>query len=176
MDVQALLNEIETGLEGVEDPHHSVRLSPTNMRAILSYVRELDAVAVDAIDRLSEQDCARGLDEGKSATSEMAGVVDGWKERAKYAEHILEQRDKQIDTLEDMWIKALARAEKAEAECKRLRDALRFAKDGCEAGCNQYASRTLHGQEVPGDEQFPWVKAMQIGRDKASAALENSHE
>lgn len=57
------------------------------------------------------------------------------------------------------------------AQASGLREALNKALTGLDAGCNQYASRTQFGDEVPGDEQYPWVRLMQIGRDAARAAL-----
>ena len=57
------------------------------------------------------------------------------------------------------------------AEVERLRAALEKAKSGLHAGVSQYASRDFHGNIIPGDEQYPWVKAMQIGLDAAIAAL-----
>ena len=73
----------------------------------------------------------------------------------------------------------IARAPEMAAEIERLRarveqleGALKKAKDGLDAGVKQYAARDMHGNVVPGDEQYPWVKAMQIGLDASSAALE----
>ena len=59
---------------------------------------------------------------------------------------------------------------------KELEVALRKAEVGLMAGVNKYASRDFHGNIVPGDEQYPWVKAMQIGLDRARAALNTNTE
>lgn len=67
--------------------------------------------------------------------------------------------------------KWLAKWERAEAQLAEARKALGFALTGLEAGCNQCAIRTFTGTEVPGDEQLPWVRLMQIGRDAARRAL-----
>ena len=56
-------------------------------------------------------------------------------------------------------------------ENERLKAALKKAGAGLNAGVVQYAVRDIHGNIVPGDEQYPWVKAMQIGLDAATAAL-----
>lgn len=57
------------------------------------------------------------------------------------------------------------------AEVEKLRSALKKAKDGLDAGVKHYAERDMYGNVIPGDEQYPWVKAMQIGLDASSAAL-----
>jgi uncharacterized small protein (DUF1192 family) len=57
------------------------------------------------------------------------------------------------------------------AEIEQLREALRKADKGLAAGVSQYATRTFHGQIVPGDEQAPWIRLMQIGWDATQAAL-----
>ena len=63
------------------------------------------------------------------------------------------------------------RALAAEAERDKLKAALEKAKQGLDAGIHQYAATTLSGAEIPGDEQYPWVRLMQVGRDAALAAL-----
>jgi hypothetical protein len=62
----------------------------------------------------------------------------------------------------------LARQDK---EIANLRAALKQAGTGLEAGLFQYAARDFHGNIVPGDEQYPWIRAMQIGLDAVTAAL-----
>lgn len=57
------------------------------------------------------------------------------------------------------------RAETAEARLAEAMKALDEALVGLDAGCSQYVNRTISGAEVPGDEQYPWVRLMQIGRD-----------
>lgn len=57
-----------------------------------------------------------------------------------------------------------------EADVERKRDALRKAERGLAAGLAQYASKTIHGSGVAMDEQYPWVRLMQIGRDAARTA------
>ena len=57
------------------------------------------------------------------------------------------------------------------ARVEELEKALKKAKNGLDAGVNAYAARDMHGNVVPGDEQYPWVKAMQIGLDASSAAI-----
>ena len=63
-----------------------------------------------------------------------------------------------------------------QARVEELERALRIAHEGLKAGCDQYADRTFSGQEVPGDEQFPWVRKMQIGRDATLRALADRKE
>jgi len=60
---------------------------------------------------------------------------------------------------------------KSEAENKRLRAALKQAGTGLKAGLFQYAAHDFHGNIIPGDEQYPWIRAMQIGLDAVTAAL-----
>ena len=57
------------------------------------------------------------------------------------------------------------------AEIERLRAALREADKGLAAGISQYAARTIHGQIVAGDEQYPWIRLMQIGMEATRSAL-----
>jgi hypothetical protein len=56
-------------------------------------------------------------------------------------------------------------------ENEKLRAALKLAGTGLKAGLFQYAERDFHGNIIPGDEQYPWIKAMQIGLDAVTAAL-----
>jgi len=63
-------------------------------------------------------------------------------------------------------------AEAAEAQRDKALEALDLALAGLEAGCRQYAARSHNGSEVPGDEQLPWVRLMQIGRDAVRRALQ----
>lgn len=50
--------------------------------------------------------------------------------------------------------------------------ALIKARNGLSDGVNQYASRDFGGAIIPGDEQYPWVRSMQIGLDAVHQALE----
>ena len=74
-------------------------------------------------------------------------------------------------TIDEALTNAIHLRKAAEADKARLSEALRKAHEGLVAGCQQYAARTEFGSEVPGDEQLPWVRLMQIGRDTARAAL-----
>jgi len=56
-------------------------------------------------------------------------------------------------------------------ENEKLRAALKQAGTGLNAGLFQYAARDIHGNIIPGDEQYPWIKAMLIGLDSVTAAL-----
>ena len=56
-------------------------------------------------------------------------------------------------------------------ENEKLRSALKLAGTGLNAGLFQYAARDIHGNIVPGDEQYPWIRSMQIGLDSVTAAL-----
>ena len=56
-------------------------------------------------------------------------------------------------------------------ELSRLREALESAHKGLKAGCDQYAVKSIGEVEIPGDEQYPWVRLMQIGRDAAARVL-----
>lgn len=76
---------------------------------------------------------------------------------------------------------AIDRAEKAARErdtlaalLKEAREVVKRALSGLDAGCTQYAARTVFGSEVAGDEQLPWVRLMQIGRDAARAFLDKT--
>lgn len=62
------------------------------------------------------------------------------------------------------------------ARVETLEGALTKAHNGLKAGVDEYASRDMHGNIVPGDEQYPWVKSMQIGLDAVRAALGDTHE
>jgi len=50
--------------------------------------------------------------------------------------------------------------------------ALIKARNGLSDGVNQYAIRDFGGAIIPGDEQYPWVRSMQIGLDAVHQALE----
>jgi hypothetical protein len=66
----------------------------------------------------------------------------------------------------------IERWNKAEAALAEARKVIEDANRGLEAGVSQYAQRDLHRNIVPGDEQYPWVRKMQIGLDSARAWLE----
>jgi hypothetical protein len=57
------------------------------------------------------------------------------------------------------------------AEVEKKDAALKLAGTGLKAGVFRYADRDFHGNIIPGDEQYPWIKAMQIGLDAVTAAL-----
>jgi phosphopantetheinyl transferase len=57
------------------------------------------------------------------------------------------------------------------AEVERKDAALKQAGTGLNAGLFQYAARDIHQNIVLGDEQYPWIRAMQIGLDAVTAAL-----
>lgn len=67
--------------------------------------------------------------------------------------------------------KAAAEITRLTAEVERKDAALKQAGTGLNAGLFQYAARDIHGNIVPGDEQYPWIRAMQIGLDAVTAAL-----
>lgn len=70
-----------------------------------------------------------------------------------------------------LFTEAAARIRSHSESKREAMNALEKALTGLEAGCTQYASRTSFGSEVPGDEQYPWVRLMQVGRDAARAVI-----
>jgi hypothetical protein len=77
----------------------------------------------------------------------------------------------ELRTASDMNDVYECRLQEKEAENKKLRAALKQAGTGLNAGLFQYAARDFHGNIVPGDEQYPWIRAMQIGLDAVTTAL-----
>ena len=86
--------------------------------------------------------------------------------RAEVAWHV-EDKNKWQDTQ----AAHLREVTRLTARVAELEEALKKAKYGLDAGVKQYANRDFYGNVVPGDEQAPWVKAMQIGLDASRAAL-----
>jgi uncharacterized small protein (DUF1192 family) len=85
-------------------------------------------------------------------------------------ERLTGERDRQYDYNAGQIVKQAA----FEAEVERKDAALKQAGTGLNAGLFQYAARDIHGNIVPGDGQYPWIRAMQIGLDSVTAALSAS--
>jgi chromosome segregation ATPase len=91
--------------------------------------------------------------------------------RLKAVEADYDYHEREMINLEKDNARLTARVAELEEALKKAKEALKKAKYGLDAGVKQYAARDMHGNIVPGDEQYPWVKAMQIGLDASSAAL-----
>jgi hypothetical protein len=83
----------------------------------------------------------------------------------------VEWHKKNSDKWQDTQAAHLREVARLTLEVERKDAALKQAGTGLNAGLFQYAARDIHGNIVPGDGQYPWIRAMQIGLDFVTAAL-----
>lgn len=96
--ISRLRNNYEYGEEGDYGETHIPNIcleAADEIERLRAEVERLQEEKAVAIKLLSDASRAQGVAEGKLAGSEIAGVVEGWRERAKRAE-------KEVDMLRDL--------------------------------------------------------------------------
>lgn len=141
------------------------------------YLHELTGKAADTIASLTAEVAEYEAAFDAQWNADMAGVQ-MWREAHPGNDMVLPDRANftawilaEIMRLRSLTVVQESLIRKSEAENEKLRAALKQAGIGLNAGLFQYAARDIHQNIVPGDEQYPWIRAMQIGLDAVTAAL-----